>query len=236
MSDEDERSGLKIFGCRVKPARAGNILGSVWIIIGFSQTITGFATNCDANVEFPIFIGVHGLLNMIYGIGIMLFAGRGYKQFEFRLVFYLAWIAEGALCITGMAFYSSTVGYLKGCMKDCKTCSRDLITGSIVIESFIFFLYILVTFTAIGHEIKTKCMYCKLGDGSGERSHDTEPRAGSPFGGRETRRTDPNTGNRGLDIARRIAGRTSADQGTGPNTIHIHNLYVSGGSPTPVDF
>ncbi|KAL3880291.1 hypothetical protein ACJMK2_032539, partial [Sinanodonta woodiana] len=64
-----------------------------------------FASNCDANVEFATFIGVHGLLNMIYGIGLMLFAGRGYKQFEFRLVFYLAWIAEGALCITGMSQY-----------------------------------------------------------------------------------------------------------------------------------
>ncbi|KAL3880292.1 hypothetical protein ACJMK2_032540 [Sinanodonta woodiana] len=120
-------------------------------------------------------------------------------------------------------------------MNECKTCSQHLITGSVVIESLIFFLYILVTFTAIGREIKTKCRYCKLGDGSGERSHDTEPRAGSPFGGRETRRTDPIIANIGVDIARRVTDQTSADQGTGHNTIHIHNLYVTGGSPTPVD-
>ncbi|KAL3864445.1 hypothetical protein ACJMK2_006129 [Sinanodonta woodiana] len=203
------------------------LLGSGWIWIGLAQTILGFvtSTNCDANVDFPIFIGVHGLLNMIYWICIIPFVICGYKQFEFRIVFYFAWIAEGALCITGLVLYANTAGYLKGCNKDCKTCSRDLITGSVVIESLNLIAYILVTLCIIAYEIKTKCKHCKLEDGWCERGHDAEPHVRRQIRPQEAR-IEPATVTNGIDHATGITVRTSRNQITGTTNYYIQHLNV----------
>ncbi|KAK3595899.1 hypothetical protein CHS0354_014732 [Potamilus streckersoni] len=139
------------------------IFAILWTVFAVTQIGVGFSTNgnCEMNQRLPIYLGIHGLINLTWSVFVPLFVFLSHKNFYVRVIFYVFWGVEGVLVIYGLAEFYGTNEKLISCSENCKSCASEARNGSMVTETFILIMYFIASILILSYECTNKCKYCK---------------------------------------------------------------------------
>ncbi|KAL3864442.1 hypothetical protein ACJMK2_006126 [Sinanodonta woodiana] len=139
------------------------IFAILWTVFAVTQIGVGFANNgnCEMNPRLPIYLGIHGLINLNWSVFLPLFVFLNHKNFYVRVIFYVFWQVEGVLVIYGLAEFFATNEKFINCSGKCLSCASEARNGSMVTEIFILIMYVTASILIVSYEYANKCKYCK---------------------------------------------------------------------------
>ncbi|KAL3864441.1 hypothetical protein ACJMK2_006125 [Sinanodonta woodiana] len=139
------------------------IFAILWTVFAATQIGIGFSTSgsCEINKRLPVYLGIHGLINLNWSVFLPLFVFLNHKNFYVRLIFYIFWGIEGVLVIYGLAEFFGTNEKLNNCSENCLSCASEARNGSMVTEIFILIMYVTASILILSYECANKCKYCK---------------------------------------------------------------------------